>query len=91
MSSHPFVSSVLELVLERRKKESKQKKDKESKDQSRKSWIKQLQQEYLQVISCIYVFLVGFDMHGMCMLVFGSFVVVGMDFVGFGQWILAFP
>ena len=46
-----------------------------------KIWIKQLQHENLQVTGCMYNFLVGFDMHGMCMLVFGSFVVIGMGFV----------
>ena len=37
---------------------------KESKDQTRKSWIKQLQQEYLQVTFCMCDFIASLDMHG---------------------------
>ena len=54
---------------------------KEGQGKQRTVRIKQLQQEYMQVTDCMCDFLAGFDMHGMCMLVYGSFVVIGMDFV----------
>ena len=71
-----------EKSTKRGRKSSKKRKDKESKDQARKSWINQVQQEYLQVTGCMYDSLARFDMH-VCVLVFGSFSVIGMDFVGF--------
>ena len=54
-----------------------------------KATIKKIQQEYLQVTGCMSDFLVGFDMHGMCMLVFGYFVGIAIEFYEFQQWILA--
>jgi len=33
----------------------------------------------------MYDFLVGFHMYGMCMLVFGSFLVIGMVFSSFNS------
>jgi len=75
-----------EKRTKRRKKESKQRKEKESKgskDQARKGWIKHLQREFFQVTCCMYDFLAGFGMHGICMCVFGSFVVIDMGFFGY--------
>ena len=80
ISWYPFVNLVLELVLREKTSAKRRRKVKETKDQARKIWIKQLQQEYLQVTSCMYDFLAGFGVHGMCMLVFGSFFFIGMDF-----------
>ena len=58
----------------------KAKKENESKDQARKSRIKQLKRDYLQVSICICDFLAIFGMHGTCMCVFGSLVFIGMGF-----------
>jgi len=51
-----------------------------SKYQARKIWIKQLQQDNLQVSSYMYDFPASIGMHGTCMHVFGSLVVIGMGF-----------
>ena len=60
----------------------KNKKAKESKDQGRKEMIKRLQQDYLQVLSCMYDFLASFGMHGTCMCVFSFLDITSMGFLG---------
>ena len=51
-----------------------------SKNQEKKSNIKQLQRDYLQVSNCMCDFLSRFGMHGTCMCVLGSLVAIGMGF-----------
>jgi len=64
----------------------------ERKDQARKGWIKQLQQEYLQVTCCMYDFLASFGMHGICMCVFGYFLSISWVLLGFNSsFILSLP
>ena len=79
-----------EKRIKRTKKVSKKMKDKErekkeEQGKQRKSRIKQLQWELLQIICCMYDLLVGFDMHRMCMLVFGSFFSLAWVFSGFAN------
>ena len=68
--------STLELEKGRKRKDNK---TKGRKNQARKSWIKRLQQDYLQVSSFMYDLLASY-MHGICMCVFGSLVVISMGF-----------
>lgn len=95
--TQPFFFLALELLSEKEEhqeeKESKQANEAQGKKRtSKESWIKWLQQEYLQVTGCIYDFLSGFGMNGKCMCVFGSFVVIGMGFAWFDNgFILALP
>jgi len=59
-------------------RQRKHNKAKGSKDQESKGGIKRLKWDYLQVPSCMYDFLAIFCMHGTCMCVFGSLVIIGM-------------
>lgn len=82
--SHIFLDTYNILgALQHWRKEGKGRtsKQEEAKYQGRKSKIKQLQWDYLQVSSCMYDFLAIFGTHGKCMHVFGSLVIIGIGFV----------
>ena len=80
--SHTLINleHFLNTLAMERGRQRKFKKENGTKDQARKSWIKRLQQYYLQVLSCMYGFLASFDMHGICMCLFGSLDVTGIAF-----------